>query len=110
VGPADDDGEPRRAASEDLSDALDGAGGDLTISGDAMRWSPEQAAAPAPPPSSSFPGLDVAAGLGSVLGLDPAQVRRLVSGVVTRMATIAGEAVTELRQRASDAFPGDERR
>ncbi len=109
MGPADDDGVPRRAASEDLSDALDGAGGDLTISGDAMRWSPEQAAAP-PPPPSSFPGLDVAAGLGAVLGLDPAQVRRLVSGAVTRMATIAGEAVTELRQRASDAFPGDERR
>jgi serine/threonine-protein kinase RsbW len=108
VGPAEDDGVPRRAASEDLSDALDGAGGDLTISGDAMRWSPGQAAAPAPP--SSFPGLDAAAGLGSVLGLDPAAVRRLVSGAVTRMATIAGEAVTELRQRAADVFPGDERR
>ncbi len=109
MGPADDDRLPRRAASEDLSDALDGAGGDLTISGDAMRWSPEQAQDPAPRPTS-FPGLDVAAGIGSVLGLEPALVRRLVSGAVTRMATIAGEAVTELRQRASDAFPGDERR
>ncbi len=108
MGPADEDGVPPRAASEDLSDALDGAGGDLTVSGDAMRWSPEQAAAPAPPPSS-FPGLDVAAGVGSALGLDPAVVRRLVSGAVTRMATIAGEAVAELRQRASDVFPGDER-
>lgn len=109
MGPADEDGAPRRAASEDLSDALDGAGGDLTVSGDAMRWSPEQAGAPAQSPPS-FPGLDVAAGIGSALGLDPAVVRRLVSGAVTRMATIAGEAVTELRQLASDAFPGDERR
>jgi serine/threonine-protein kinase RsbW len=114
-GAGRDDGDggrsvPRRAASEDLGDALDGAAGDLTVSGDAMRWSPEQAAAP-PSRPSSFPGLDVAAGLGSALGLDPAQVRRLVSGAVTRMATIAGEAVAELRQRASDAFPpGDERR
>jgi serine/threonine-protein kinase RsbW len=107
VGPAGEERAPRRAASDDLSDALDGAVGDLTVSGDAMRWSPEQAAAPAPP--QAFPGLDVAAGLGSVLGLDPAVVRRLVSGAVTRMATIAGEAVTELRQRASDAFPDRDR-
>ena len=105
MGPAGEDRAPRRAAGDDLSEALDGAVGDLTVSGDAMRWSPEQAAAPAPGPSPALPGLDVAAGLGSVLGLDPAVVRRLVSGAVTRMATIAGEAVTELRQRASDAFP-----
>ncbi len=109
MGPADDHDEPRRAASDDLSDALDGAVGDLTVSGDAMRWSPEQAAAATPP--AAFPGLDVAAGSGSVLGLDAAAVRRLVSGAVTRMATVAGEAVAELRQRAADAFPGgDDRR
>lgn len=108
VGPAGEDRAPRRAAGDDLSDALDGAVGDLTVSGDAMRWSPEHAAAPAP--TSALPGLDVAAGLGSVLGLDPAVVRRLVSTAVTRLAAVAGGAVSELRQLASDALPRDDRR
>ena len=67
MGPADDDGVPRRAASEDLSDALDGAVGDLTVSGDAMRWSPEHAAVPAPGPG--LPGLDVVPG--RLLGAPP---------------------------------------
>ena len=107
MGPAGEERAPRRAASDDLSDALDGAGGDLTISGDAMRWSPGHADAPAPP---AYPALDVAAGIGEFLGFDPAAVRRLVSGAATRLATVAGEAVAELRQMASDAFPGDDRR
>ena len=111
VGPAGEDRAPRRAAGDDLSDALDGAVGDLTVSGDAMRWSPEHAAVPAPGPGlPGLPGLDVAAGLGSVLGLDPAVVRRLVSTAVTRLAAVAGGAVSELRQLASDALPRDERR
>ena len=93
----------------DLSDALDGAGADLTVSGDAMRWSPEQAGAADPP--SAFSGLDVAAGIGEFLGLDPAAVRRLVSGAAGRLAAVAGGAVAELRQLAADAFPpGDDRR
>ncbi|MGY1606414.1 MULTISPECIES: hypothetical protein [unclassified Geodermatophilus] len=108
MGPAGEERAPRRAASDDLCDALDGAGGDLTVSADAMRWSPEQAAAPEP--ARAFPGLDAAAGIGEFLGLDPAAVRRLVSGAATRLATVAGDAVAELRQLAADAFPGDDRR
>jgi serine/threonine-protein kinase RsbW len=97
---------PDRAAhsAADLADALDGAGGDVTVSGDAMRWSPEPAEPPAPP--AGFPGLDVAAGLGMALGLDPASVRRLVSGALTRLSGAVGDAVGELRQLARDVRPG----
>ncbi len=107
MGPAGEDSAPGRAPSDDLADALDGAGGDLTVSADAMRWSPDQAATPAP--SAAFPGLDVAVGIGEFLGLDPAALRRLVSGAATRLATVAGDAVAELRQLAADRFPGDDR-
>jgi serine/threonine-protein kinase RsbW len=108
VGPAGEERAPQRAPSEDLSDALDGAGGDLTVSADAMRWSPDDAEAPASP--STFAGLDVAAGLGSVLGLEPATLRRLVSGAVDRLAFVAGDVADGLRQLARDAFPGGDRR
>ncbi|SFP90151.1 serine/threonine-protein kinase RsbW [Geodermatophilus dictyosporus] len=87
-----------------LADALDGAAGDVTVSGDAMRWSPERTEER--PPSSGFPGVDVAAGLGSFLGLDPAAVRRLVSGALTRLSGAVGDAVGELRQLARDVRPG----
>ncbi|MGY1653359.1 hypothetical protein [Geodermatophilus sp. SYSU D01119] len=92
----------------DLSDALDGAGADLTVSGDAMRWSPDRTEAE--PPSSSRSGLDVAAGITEFLGFDPATVRRLVSEAAGRLAVAAGDAVAELRRLAADAFPGDDRR
>ncbi len=96
-------------ARSELTDALEGATGDVSVSGDAMRWSPDQADLPTAVPSS--PGLDVAAGLGSVLGLDPAEVRRLVTGAVDRFATVAGGVADGLAQLARDAFPGgDERR
>ena len=81
-----------------VTQAIDGATGDITMSGDAMRWSPELAEGRARQPAEQFPGLDVAAGLGSVLGLDGAGVRRLVSGAVNSLATVAGDVVSELRQ------------
>ncbi|MEX5718723.1 SpoIIE family protein phosphatase [Geodermatophilus maliterrae] len=94
------------APDPDLADALDGAGGDVTVSGDAMRWSPARVEPPAP--AVGFTGLDVAAGLGMALGLDPASVRRLVSGALHRLSGVAGDVVGELRQLARDVRPGDD--
>ncbi|SFL36503.1 hypothetical protein [Geodermatophilus ruber] len=83
-----------------VTDAIDGATGDITMSGDAMRWSPELAEGhgQAHPGVTSLPGLESAAGFGSLLGLDGAGVRRLVSGAVNSLATAAGDVVSELRQ------------
>ncbi|MGY1778447.1 SpoIIE family protein phosphatase [Geodermatophilus sp. SYSU D00804] len=92
----------------ELTDVLEGATGDVSVSGDAMRWTPGPAEPPEPPPG--FPGVDVAAGLGSVLGLDPVAVRRLVSGAVDRLTTVAGDVAGGLRQLARDAFPGGDDR
>jgi hypothetical protein len=83
-----------------VTESIDGATGDITMSGDAMRWSPELAdgqgrAAGVP---GALPGVDVAAGFGALLGLDGPGVRRLVSGAVTSLATVAGDVVAELRQ------------
>lgn len=99
-GPADRGGDP-------VAQALDGATGDYAVSGDAMRWSPELAGEAAPGSSRSgakgapgvgFAGLDVATGLGTVLGLDGAGVRRLVSSALFSLTAAAGDVVTELRQ------------
>ena len=88
-------------------EVLDGATGDYAVSGDAMRWSPELAQTPPVPPVRAMPGLDIAAGLGSVLGLDAAGVRRLVSGALFSLTAAAGqvvdEVVGELRELARDA-------
>ncbi|MGY1712655.1 hypothetical protein ACI8AC_24405 [Geodermatophilus sp. SYSU D00758] len=92
---------PTDPVADPVRTAIDGATGDLSVSSDAMRWSPELAedrrseAGGAGLPA--LPGLDVAAGLGALVGLDGAGVRRLVSGAVTSLATVAGEVVTELR-------------
>ena len=90
-----------------VSEVLDGATGDYAVSGDAMRWSPELAQAPSVSPVRALPGLDVAAGLGSVLGLDAAGVRRLVSSALFSLTAAAGqvvdEVVGELRDLARDA-------
>ena len=84
-----------------VTESIDGATGDITMSGDAMRWSPELAEGQGS--AGSFgsagpPGVDVAAGFGALLGLDGPGVRRLVSGAVTSLATVAGDVVAELRQ------------
>jgi hypothetical protein len=82
-----------------LARALDGASGDYAVSGDAMRWSPELAEQPARPSAGvGLPGLDAATGLGSVLGLDAAGMRRMVSGALFSLTTAATDVVHELRQ------------
>ncbi len=95
-----------------VTESIDGATGDITMSGDAMRWSPELADGQARAVGSpgALPGVDVAAGFGALLGLDAPGVRRLVSGAVTSLATVAGDVVAELRQltRATeDEEPAD---
>jgi hypothetical protein len=96
-----------------VTESIDGATGDITMSGDAMRWSPELADGQARAVGSpgALPGVDVAAGFGALLGLDAPGVRRLVSGAVTSLATVAGDVVAELRQLTrgtEDEEPDDE--
>jgi len=84
-----------------VTESIDGATGDITMSGDAMRWSPELAEGQGSAGSfgsAAPPGVDVAAGFGALLGLDGPGVRRLVSGAVASLATVAGDVVAELRQ------------
>lgn len=76
--------------------AIDGATGDWSMSGDAMRWSPELAEKEVS--IGELRGLDVAAGLGVGLGLDINGVRRLVSGALNSLGAVATDVVSELRQ------------
>jgi hypothetical protein len=75
--------------------AIDGATGDWSMSGDAMRWSPELAEHG--PAGGESGGIDVAAGLGDGLGLDMEGIRRLVSGALTSLGAVATDVVTEIR-------------
>lgn len=79
-----------------VATAIDGATGDWSMSGDAMRWSPELADKEVP--TGELRGVDVAAGLGAGLGLDMTGVRRLVSGALTSLGSVATDVVGELRQ------------
>jgi hypothetical protein len=83
-------------------ESIDGAVGDWSMSGDAMRWSPELAEGRGPvggaDGSGGLVGVDVAAGLGSALGLDIGGVRRLMSGALSSLGTVAGDVVSELRE------------
>jgi hypothetical protein len=83
------------AAENPVAQAIDGATGDWSMSGDAMRWSPELAEHG--PAGSELPGLDAAAGIGAGLGLDMDSVRRLVTGALTSLGTVANDVVTEFR-------------
>jgi hypothetical protein len=89
-----------------VAQALDGATGDYAVSGDAMRWSPELAEQPGR--SAAVPGMDVAVGLGSVLGLDAAGVRRLVSGALFSLTSAASDVVSELRSLTRGPSSDDE--
>ncbi len=79
-----------------VATAIDGATGDWSMSGDAMRWSPELADKEGL--AGELRGVDVAAGLGAGLGLDMTGVRRLVSGALTSLGSVATDVVGELRQ------------
>lgn len=83
-------------------ESIDGAVGDWSMSGDAMRWSPDLAegrgAGVVVDGAGGLAGVDVAAGLGSALGLDIGGVRRLVSGALSSLGGVAGDVVQELRE------------
>lgn len=79
-----------------VAECIDGAVGDWSISGDAMRWSPDLAAGR--PAADGLDVPDAAAGFGSALGLDMSGVRRLVSGAISSLGTVAGDVVQELRE------------
>ena len=82
-----------------VTECIDGAVGDWSMSGDAMRWSPDLAEGrPVLGEPGGLAGLDVAAGFGSALGLDMGGVRRLVSGAITSLETVAADVVQELRE------------
>src|SRR4051812_3257472 len=85
-------------AANPVATAIDGATGDWSMSGDAMRWSPELAEHG--PAGGELRGLDSTMGLGTGLGLDMTGVRRLVSGALTSIGSVASDVVTELRQLA----------
>ena len=79
-----------------VAEAIDGATGDWSMSGDAMRWSPDLAERL--PTVGELRGMDVAAGIGAGLGLDMTGVRRLVSGALNSLGAVASDVVTEFRQ------------
>ena len=86
-----------------VATAIDGATGDWSMSGDAMRWSPELAERGAG--GADLLGLDVATGVGSGMSLDLNGVRRLVSGALNSLGAAAGDVVSELRQLALGPAP-----
>ncbi len=97
---------PMQLDPDPVAASIDGSIGDWSVSGDAMRWSPTLAerGPESMPPPGVLAGMDVAAGLGSVLGLDGGGVRRLVSGALSSLTVAATDVVQEFRQltRGSD--------
>jgi hypothetical protein len=85
--------------------SIDGATGDWSMSGDAMRWSPELAERG---PSTDEAGGLEAPGLGGGLGLDVDGIRRLVSGALNSLGSVATEVVSEFRQLTRGSHEGDE--
>jgi hypothetical protein len=79
-----------------VAEAIDGATGDWSMSGDAMRWSPDLAERG--PSDGELRGLDLTSGMGAGLGLDMSGVRRLVSGALNSLGAVANDVVSEFRQ------------
>lgn len=79
------------------AEAIDGAGEDWTVSGDAMRWSPARASGDGNPDAFGGGGGGVASGIGAVLHVHPDTVRRVVSRAVTPFAEVAADMLDELR-------------
>ena len=86
----------RTGSGNPIAEAIDGATGDWSMSGDAMRWSPDLAARG--PAAGELRGVESAAGLGTGLGLDMTGMRRLVSGALNSLGNVANDVVSEFRQ------------
>jgi hypothetical protein len=78
-----------------VAQAIDGATGDWSMSGDAMRWSPDLAARG--PSEGELRALEAAAGIGAGLGLDMTGMRRRVSGALNSLGAVANDVVSEFR-------------
>ena len=91
------------ATENPVATAIDGATGDWSISGDAMRWSPELAER-----CAGAGGLDAAVGVGSGLGAGGGPGRRLVTGALPSLGTAADGVVPEVRQLPCGTSPGEE--
>jgi hypothetical protein len=89
-----------------IAEAIDGATGDWSMSGDAMRWSPDLAARG--PAAGELRGVDAASGVGTSLGLDMTGMRRLVSGALSSLGAVASDVVTEFRQLTHGAAEDDD--
>src|SRR3954454_14283025 len=89
-----------------VAQAIDGATGDWSMSGDAMRWSPDLAAGG--PAAGELRGVEVAAGIGSGLGLDMTGMRRLVSGALSSLGNVANDVVSEFRQLTRGGSEGSD--
>ncbi len=89
-----------------VAEAIDGATGDWSMSGDAMRWSPELAERDHS--AGELRGIDMAAGLGAGLALDMNGVRRLVTGALNSLGAVATDVVTEFRQLTRGPAEDDE--
>ncbi len=100
----DSSGNP--VAGNPIAEAIDGATGDWSMSGDAMRWSPELADRDVS--AGELRGLDVATGLGAGLGLDMTGVRRLVAGALNSLGAVATDVVTEFRQLTRGSVEDDD--
>ena len=70
-----------------------------------MRWSPDLAAGG--PAAGELRGVEVAAGIGTGLGLDMSGMRRLVSGALNSLGAVANDVVSELRQLTRGGEDGD---
>lgn len=88
-----------------VAEAIDGATGDWSMSGDAMRWSPDLAARG--PAAGELRGVDAASGVGTSLGLDMTGVRRLVTGALNSLGAVASDVVSEFRQLTRGAGEDD---
>ncbi len=87
--------------------SIDGATVDWSMSGDAMRWSPDladRAPEERPPMLASLPGLEAATGL----GVDLDGMRRLMTGALSSLGAVATDLVSELRQLTRGPSPDDD--
>ena len=95
-------------AGNPVAECIDGAVGDWSMSGDAMRWSPELAErGPSAAGIGGLDGLDDGAGLGAVFGLEMTGMRRLVSGALNSLGSVANDVVQELRELTRGAGAED---